>query len=285
LLWTVHASRKDNISFISQLIGSLKQNSIFKEYYYFDRLTSTQDYAINLIKRKKTINPTIILCNNQSKGRGRKGNLWSSKIGGIWMSFILEANLNIELSFIFVMVSAISIYKTIEKETQLKPELKWPNDIFIDGKKIAGILIDIETSMNNKCCIIIGMGINTNNDLDSTLLEIQNMEQCNYNVTTLKKELNNVEISNNFFLSKLINNINFFLLEIIKNSFNYQSIFSIYKEKIMNSKDKLKYTFYNNGNKFDGEIIDIEPNGSLLVKDRQKNKIIQISSTYNINPN
>jgi biotin-(acetyl-CoA carboxylase) ligase len=101
----------------------------------------------------------------------------------------------------------------------------------------------------------------------------------------LKKELNNVEISNNFFLSKLINNINFFLLEIIKNSFNYQSIFSIYKEKIMNSKDKLKYTFYNNGNKFDGEIIDIEPNGSLLVKDRQKNKIIQISSTYNINPN
>jgi len=183
------------------------------------------------------------------------------------------------------MVSAISIYNTIEKETQLKPELKWPNDIFIDGKKIAGILIDIETSMNNKCCIIIGMGINTNNDLDSTLLEIQNMEQCNYNVTTLKKELNNVEISNNFFLSKLINNINFFLLEIIKNSFNYQSIFSIYKEKIMNSKDKLKYTFYNNGNRFDGEIIDIEPNGSLLVKDRQKNKIIQISSTYNINPN
>jgi len=86
-------------------------------------------------------------------------------------------------------------------------------------------------------------------------------------------------------LSKLINNINFFLLEIIKNSFNYQSIFSIYKEKIMNSKDKIKYTFYNNGNRFDGEIIDIEPNGSLLVKDRQKNKIIQISSTYNINPN
>jgi len=154
--------------------------------------------------------------------------------------------------------------------------------IFIDGKKIAGVLIDIETSMNNKYCIIIGMGINTNNDLDSTVFEIRNMEQCNYNITTLKKELNNVEISNNFFLSKLINNINFFLLEIIKNSFNYQSIFSIYKEKIMNSKDKLNYTFNNNGNRFDGEIIDIDPTGSLLVKDRQKNKIIQISSAYSI---
>ena len=284
-MWTIHASKKDNIIFISQLIGSLNENSIFKEFYHFDKLTSTQDYAINLIKRKKTIKPSVILCNYQTKGRGRKGTLWSSQHGGIWVSFILEANLNIELSFIFVMVSAICIYKTIEKETKLIPELKWPNDIFIDGKKIAGILIDIETSKNNKCCIIIGMGINTNNDLGTTINEIQNMEKYNYSITTLKKELNNVEISNNFFLSKLIDNLNSFLLEIIENSFNYQSIFKIYKEKILNSKDKVNYTFYNNGNRFDGEIMDIEPTGSLLVKDRQKNKIIQISSTYNINLN
>jgi len=199
------------------------------------------------------------------------------------MSVILEANLKVELLFIFVMVSAICICKTIEKETKLKTELKWPNDIFIDGKKIAGVLIDIETSMNNKYYIIIGMGINTNNDLDSTLLDIQKIEQCNYSITTLKKELNNVEISNNFFLSKLLDNLNFFLLEIIKDSFNYQSIFKLYKEKILNSKDKLNYTFNNNGNRFDGEIIDIDPTGSLLVKDRQKNKIIQISSAYSIN--
>jgi BirA family biotin operon repressor/biotin-[acetyl-CoA-carboxylase] ligase len=282
-LWIVHASTKDNILFISKLIGSLNQKSIFKEFHYFDRLTSTQDYAINLIKRKKTINPSVILCNNQSKGRGRKGNSWSSQNGGVWMSVILEANLKVELLFIFVMVSAICICKTIERETKLKTELKWPNDIFIDGKKIAGVLIDIETSMNNKYYIIIGMGINTNNDLDSTLLDIQNIEQCNYNITTLKKELNNVEISNNFFLSKLLDNLNFLLLDIIKDSFNYQSIFKLYKEKILNSKDKLKYTFNNNGNRFDGEIIDIDSTGSLLVKDRQKNKIIQISSVYSIN--
>ena len=281
-MWTILASKKDNILFISKLIGSLKQNSIFKEFYYFDRMTSTQDYAINLIRRKKNINPSIILCNSQTKGRGRKGDLWSSQFGGIWMSVILEANLNLEHLFIFAMVSAICISKTIEKETKLKPDLKWPNDILINGKKIAGILIDIETSVNNKCGIIIGIGINTNNDLDSTLLEIQRMEQCNYSVTTLKKELNNIEISNNFFLSKLIDNLNFFFIEIKKNTFNYQSILETYKEKIMNSKDKIKYTFYDNGNRFDGEIIDIEPNGSLLVKDRQKNKIIQLSSTYNI---
>ncbi len=281
-MWKIYASKKDNILFISQLISSLKQNSIFKEFYYFDRLSSTQDFAINLIRRKKTINSSIILCNNQSKGRGRKGNFWSSQNGGIWMSIILESNLNIELSFIFMMLSAICIYKTIEEETQLKTDLKWPNDIFIDGKKISGILIDIETCLNNKHYIIIGMGINTNNDPDLTLLEIQNMDQCNYSITTLKKELNNVEISNIFFLSRLIDKLNFFLLEIKINSINYQSIFKIYKEKVMSSKDKINYTFYDNGYRFDGEIIDIDTTGSLLVKDKQKNKIIKISSIYNI---
>ena len=281
-MWKIYASKKDNILFISQLIGSLKQNSIFKEFYYFDKLSSTQDFAINLIRRKKTINSSIILCNNQSKGRGRKGNFWSSQNGGIWMSLILESNFNIELSFIFMMLSAICIYKTIEEETHLKTELKWPNDIFIDGKKISGILIDIETCLNNKHYIIIGMGINTNNDPDLTLLEIQNMDQCNYSITTLKKELNNVEISNIFFLSRLIDKLNFFLLEIKINSINYQSIFKIYKEKVMSSKDKINYTFYDNGHRFDGEIIDIDTTGSLLVKDKQKNKIIKISSIYNI---
>jgi BirA family biotin operon repressor/biotin-[acetyl-CoA-carboxylase] ligase len=284
-LWKIYASKKDNILFISQLIGSLKQNSIFKEFYYFDKLSSTQDFAINLIKRKRTINSSIILCDYQSKGRGRKGNFWSSQNGGIWMSLILESNLNIELSFIFMMLSAICIYKTIEEETHLKTELKWPNDIFIDGKKISGILIDIETCLNNKHYIIIGMGINTNNDPDLTLLEIQNMDQCNYSITTLKKELNNVEISNIFFLSRLIDKLNFFLLEIKINSINYQSIFKIYKEKVMSSKDKINYTFYDNGHRFDGEIIDIDTTGSLLVKDKLKNKIIKISSIFNIHIN
>ncbi len=48
------------------------------------------------------------------------------------------------------MISAICICETIEKETQLKPDLKWPNDIFIDGKKIAGILIDIEANIDEQ---------------------------------------------------------------------------------------------------------------------------------------
>ena len=69
---------------------------------------------------------------------------------GIWMSLILETDLKVEKLFIFVMISAICICETIEKETVLKPDLKWPNDIFINGKKIAGILLDVETDLNDK---------------------------------------------------------------------------------------------------------------------------------------
>ena len=168
-MWKIYLSKKKNIKYISDLINLIKNDSIFKEFYYFDRLTSTQDFAFRIIKRKKIIHPSVILCNVQTIGKGRNGNIWSSKKGGIWMSLILETDMKVEKLFIFMMISSICICETIEQKTDLKPDLKWPNDIFINGKKIAGILLDVETDLNDKNIIIIGMGINTNNDLNSTL--------------------------------------------------------------------------------------------------------------------
>ena len=169
-MWKIHLSKKKNIIHISNLLNLLKTDSIFKEFYYFDTLPSTQDFAFKLIKRKNIISPSVIICNIQTNGKGRKGTRWASPKGGIWISLILESNLKIEKLFIFVMISAICICETIEKETHLKTDLKWPNDIFVNGKKIAGILLDIEANIDDKNnTIILGIGINTNNDIDSTV--------------------------------------------------------------------------------------------------------------------
>jgi BirA family transcriptional regulator, biotin operon repressor / biotin---[acetyl-CoA-carboxylase] ligase len=283
-LWNIHISKKKNIVHISNLLCLLKTDSIFKEFYYFDTLPSTQDFAFKLIKRKNIINPSVIICNIQTNGKGRKGTRWASPKGGIWISLILESNLKIEKLFIFVMISAICICETIEKETHLKTDLKWPNDIFVNGKKIAGILLDIEANIddkNNK--IILGIGINTNNDVDSTVLEIKKNHPPFYQITTLKKELNGNKVSNMDFLSKLLNNLDIYLLKINSNSFNYENIFEVYKDRIMNSKNKIHYAFKNNDNStFDGELIDLNNDGTLLVRDSSQNKNLKISSANNV---
>jgi BirA family transcriptional regulator, biotin operon repressor / biotin---[acetyl-CoA-carboxylase] ligase len=282
-LWKIHLSKKKNIIHISNILNLLKTDSIFKEFYYFDTLPSTQDFAFKIIKRKNIIHPSVIICNIQTNGKGRKGNRWASPKGGIWISLILESNLTIEKLFIFVMVSAICICETIEKETHLKTDLKWPNDIFVNGKKIAGILLDVEANINDKNnTIILGIGINTNNDMDSTVLEINKNDPSFYQITTLKNELNG-KISNTDFLSKLLNNLDFYLLRIKSNSFIYENIFETYKDRIMNSKNKIHYAFKNNDNiTFDGELIDLNNDGTLLVRDILQKKTLKISSANNV---
>jgi BirA family biotin operon repressor/biotin-[acetyl-CoA-carboxylase] ligase len=279
----IFVSEKVEVKFICDVIKSLNKDTIFKEFYYFNKLASTQGCAHKIIKTKRKIYPSIIICKTQSRGRGRKGNYWHSAEGGIWMSIILETDYRIEFLFIFIMVCAICIIDTIESETPLKAQLKWPNDIFINGKKIAGLLIDVEPT-DDRYCVINGIGINTNNDLDSTVIEIKDGHPSYYGITTLKKELNNLEISNEIFLSKLLNNLSVFFMGIVSHSIDFQSIFRSYKKRIMESKDNLVYVFKKDDNRdFDGEIIDLFSDGSLLVRDIKQNKTIQLYSSYNVN--
>jgi BirA family transcriptional regulator, biotin operon repressor / biotin---[acetyl-CoA-carboxylase] ligase len=291
-LWKIFVSRKKNISFVSDIIESSSNNFIFKNFYYFDKLPSTQDFALNLLKRKKKIDPSIIICSLQTCGKGRKGSTWYSPKGGIWMSLILETGLKIENLYFFVMISAICICETIEKETVgLKPDIKWPNDIFINGKKVAGVLLDVETGPDdNTNRVVLGIGINTNNDINSTTVEIKKNNTAvsailpHYEITTLKKEFNGVEISKISFVSRLLNSLNIYLSKIINSkSFLDDYIVRSYKERIMTSKNYLPYSFKNENNvEFEGKIIDVSDDGSLLVRDIQQKKILRLSSSNNV---
>jgi BirA family biotin operon repressor/biotin-[acetyl-CoA-carboxylase] ligase len=255
-------------------------------------LPSTQNFALNLLKRKKKTNPSVIICNSQTCGKGRKGSTWYSPKGGIWMSLILETGLKIENLYSLVMISAICICETIEKETAgLKPDIKWPNDVFINGKKVAGVLLDVDTGPDDSTNrIVLGIGINTNNDINSTTLEIKKNNAVvssilpHYKITTLKKESSGVEISNVSFISGLLNSLNIHLSKTINPEPPLDIyIVNSYKERIMNPIHPLHYSFKNENNvEFEGKIIDVSGDGSLLVRDIQQKKTLRLSSANNV---
>jgi BirA family biotin operon repressor/biotin-[acetyl-CoA-carboxylase] ligase len=292
-LWKIHLSKKNYISFISDIIESSSNDFIFKDFYYFDRLPSTQDFALNLVKRKKKISSSVIICNSQTCGKGRKGSAWYSPKGGIWMSLILETRLKLENLYFLVMISAICICETIEKETVgIKPDIKWPNDIFVNGKKVAGVLLDVETGPDDGTNrIVLGIGINSNNDVDSTILEPKKNNTAvsgimpRYKITTLKKEFNGAEISNISFISSLLSSLNIFFSKIINTEYILDDyIVKSYKERIIRAKDFLPYSFKNENNvEFEGKIIDVSDDGSLIVRDTQHQKILRLSSANNVN--
>lgn len=117
----------------------------------FDKISSTQDYAHDLIARGDAHNKTIIQALAQSAGRGRYRRTWVSHHGNLYASFIYKSpERDPKLSY----AVAVAIAETLIA-LGMTPEIKWPNDVLIKGKKISGVLIEYSQNF-----VIIGIGIN-----------------------------------------------------------------------------------------------------------------------------
>ena len=117
----------------------------------FDKITSTQDYAHDLIARGDAQNKTIVTALAQSAGRGRYRRTWVSHHGNLYASFIYKTmERDPKLSY----AVAVAIAETLIS-FGLTPQIKWPNDVLINNKKISGVLIEYSQNF-----VIIGIGIN-----------------------------------------------------------------------------------------------------------------------------
>ena len=108
------------------------------------RLTthSTQNLAILLAEKNPNSDGTVIIAEHQKSGRGRKNRKWLSPKGGIWLSVVLRPSMPASNITLLPFAAALAVCDAIKKTTQLDAKLRWPNDITISGKKVAGILID-----------------------------------------------------------------------------------------------------------------------------------------------
>ena len=264
----------------------MDKSTIFKQFFYFDSVESTQDFAYELLRGGGDFYPSVIISDFQIGGKGRKGPNWASPKGGIWMSLTLETDLKTHELFHILMLVTRLLCQTLENNTNLISMVKWPNDILINGKKVAGILLDAEVESDSIRQVIIGIGVNTNNDLDYTKLMIKdkNSGMYDYDITTIKYENQNIEISNHDFIQYFLKNIDDAFQE-LKSSEFMEELTTYYKNKIMESQKHLKYRFSVGGNKFNGEIKKIYNDGSLLVKNLESNHnddLIRINSVYDL---
>ena len=144
---------------------------IGKKILHFKTIDSTNHFARTLIK-EEIDEGSIVVADIQTSGRGRNNRLWSSPIGGLWFSVILYPDISSKKGMTVTMAASVSVADAIKKSFGLNTEIKWPNDILINGKKVCGILTEIETKNDRIFYSIVGIGINVNNDLDSELENI-----------------------------------------------------------------------------------------------------------------
>ena len=147
----------------------LKTKVIGQRAFYFDSVDSTQNQALKMTKDARN-NGAIIIAEKQTGGRGRSGRKWVSPKGGIWMSIIiLQPKFDISVTTLFPIAASLALSHAIEKVFKKTPELKWPNDLTIKGKKVAGMLVDASLESNRIESLVLGVGINF--DVDVTQIE------------------------------------------------------------------------------------------------------------------
>jgi BirA family biotin operon repressor/biotin-[acetyl-CoA-carboxylase] ligase len=141
----------------SLITKGLKTTRIGQNVRYFASLPSTMDAARREIKQGSK-EGTVIIAGEQTGGRGRLKRAWFSPRGNIALSIILYPDIA-SLPYL-VMIASLAAAQSIESVTGVKTQLKWPNDILIDGKKVGGILIENEVKGDKVSSSIIGIGIN-----------------------------------------------------------------------------------------------------------------------------
>lgn len=148
----------------------LKTSKIGRNIYYYDSIDSTNKKAMDLALTKKE--GTVVVAEEQSQGKGRLGREWiSPKSKGIYMSIILKPDIEPMKASKTTLIGAAAVNNALLK-IGIKSEIKWPNDILINGKKLCGILTEMSGQLNMVDYLVMGIGINVNlnkNDIPEEL--------------------------------------------------------------------------------------------------------------------
>ena len=243
-----------------EVTQNLNTKFLGKRVYYFDTIDTTQNFAMK-IASKSNENGTVVISKKQTGGRGRMKRKWKSPAGGIWMSIIIHPKFDVSYATLVPIATSLALCIAIEKILKIKPELKWPNDVTLKGKKIAGILIDTSIVSNEIENMVLGIGINFKikpRELANTIKKTPNF----YGVATLVKKNENALPLVQQFLYELEN--------------IFQLINSGHIKKIKNGWTKRSSTIgrsvsiiTNEGN-LNAKAIKIDSDGALIISKGKK---------------
>lgn len=134
------------------------------QIFIHSQLDSTNKEAERLILAQKVTFPAVLLAESQSQGKGRLGRTWESPPSkNLYLSLMIELNSQ-SLIAQNTLICGIALWESLSPFVKQGLELKWPNDILLNGKKIAGILSELLSPLNQKASLIIGVGININSE-------------------------------------------------------------------------------------------------------------------------
>ena len=245
-----------------EITQNLDTKLLGKRVFYFDTIDSTQTFAAKIASNHNE-NGTIIVSKYQTGGKGRMKRKWESPSGGIWMSIVIQPEFNISYVTLVPIATSLALCLAIEKTLKIKPKLKWPNDVLLKEKKVAGILLDTSIQSNKIESLVLGIGINFKINPRKLANRIKKTPNF-YGVDTLVKKNEKPLTLVKQFLHELEN--------------IFQMIDSGHTKKIImewtmrSSTIGRNISMTTNEGKITGNAIKLDNDGALIISNGQKNK-------------
>lgn len=240
----------------SEIKWKLKTKILGREIISYKKVDSTNDIAYSLAE-KNMKEGTVVLAEEQTKGKGRHGRSWSSPSrGGIYMSYILRPEIAPNEIPGVTLLAAVAVARAIRELSGLEAMIKWPNDIMIDGKKICGILTEMKAQQDNVDFVVVGIGINVNTPA----------KQLPKGASSISEELRRSCINRTVSRVELVKKV----LETLEEYYNmlkkkgFRPIIDAWKENTAMIGARVKVSLPNRV--FEGQAHDINPDGALIVR-------------------
>jgi len=213
---------------------------------YFEEIPSTMDIARELA-RTGSPHFTVVIADRQTKGRGRLKRSWISDQGGLYFTVVLRPRLSPQQSYKINFLASLVLAELLRQKYSINAGVKWPNDVLVDGKKISGMLSEMETRDDGIDYVNLGIGINVNNDPTD-------VEKTATSIHKLVKE----HISRKELLSDFLNK-----LESRLDTVAFDDVISEWKKYTVTLNQKVRILTQNETS--EGVALDVDQNGALLL--------------------
>lgn len=232
--------------------GAIMRNATReREFYILDEVSSTNDYARQLALDGRE--EAVVIAETQKLGRGRLGRKFYSPKGcGLYMSILCRPRINVELAPLITSYTAVATALAIDSLCGAETKIKWVNDIYMNGKKLCGILTEAAFDFEGGTVdyVIIGIGINvTGREFPKDISD---------RASSIEKE-SGARISRNDLAAAILNN-----MDGMTEKIGLKDYLNIYREKSNVIGRSVKVMYGNSS--FDAEAIDIDDNAALVVK-------------------
>jgi len=224
---------------------------------YYPELSSTMDTAKDLA-RKDCADFTVVIAGRQTKGRGRLKRRWLSDDGGLYFTMVLRPDIPVLLSSRLNFLASLTLARVLRELFQIDAAVKWPNDILVAGRKISGMLSELEAETDRVLFINIGMGINVNND----------PSEVEPGASSLKK-ITGREISKKMLLARFLTEFEKRLKKV-----ELENVISEWKKYTVTLNRRVKIVTHKEVS--EGLAVDVEQDGALVLElaDGTQKKIV-----------